>query len=378
MPTTFTVVSLGQLADMDTTEGNTTAENASALVGLTIGGPGNALANYVATLSPGTGGPRGNPDRDRFDGDGNDYYDQNDSTPEMFRIDGGPNQGFDSTATFNATLTYTNGQTAQITAVIFQDVNGNTYWGPEFDANQDQLSIGAHPIQSIRLDSLEQNVYSGMTASREDGSGGGGGGTFVTCYVSGTLIAAAEGDRRIEDLAPGDRVLTRDHGLQPVRWIGRSTVRAAGDLAPIRIAAGSLGQGLPRRDLNVSPQHRMLVRSRVAERMFGSAEVLLPAKKLLDIPGIDRVETGADVTYMHLLLDRHEVIFAEGAPSESFYLGDQAIDALGDETARELTRLFPEMIARRPVPARTIPIGRMMRRLVERHLANGKPMLSAA
>ena len=90
---------------------------------MTFGGVGDALLNNAVTLSPGT---------TAFNSDGNTYYDMNDPTPETFSIDGGPDQGFDGTSVYNATITYIDGTTNTITAVIFQDTAGNTYWAPEF------------------------------------------------------------------------------------------------------------------------------------------------------------------------------------------------------------------------------------------------------
>ena len=145
MPTTFNVISLGVQADIDTTEGNTTAENASALVGLTFGGIGNSLNEQIQTLSPGSTG---------FAGGTSTAYDMNNSPAETFRINGGPEQTFDGTSIYNATITYTDGSTANITAVLFQDTAGNTYLAPEFTANPDMTALQAGPIRSLTLDSL--------------------------------------------------------------------------------------------------------------------------------------------------------------------------------------------------------------------------------
>ncbi|WP_051909644.1 Hint domain-containing protein, partial [Paenirhodobacter enshiensis] len=120
------------------------------------------------------------------------------------------------------------------------------------------------------------------------------------CFAGGTRIATARGEVAIKDLAEGDLVLTRDHGPQPLRWIGSTEVSQLRlvkqpKLRPIRIAAGALGfdsegAALPHRDLTVSPQHRILVRSKIAEKMFGESEVLVPARQLLQLPGVDIAE----------------------------------------------------------------------------------------
>ncbi len=153
------------------------------------------------------------------------------------------------------------------------------------------------------------------------------------CFAAGTPILTDRGEIPVEALKVGALVQTLDHGLQPVRWIGKATHRAAElradpKLSPIRIQAGALADGLPMTDLVVSRQHRILLRSKIAGRMFGVEEVLTQAKNLLPAAGVSMVEGAAPVTYLHLLLDTHEVIFAAGAPAESLLLGEQTYAAL--------------------------------------------------
>lgn len=200
----------------------------------------------------------------------------------------------------------------------------------------------------------------------------------VPCFTPGTLIRTADGERLVEDIAVGDLVWTRDNGLQPVRWAGRRSLSAAQlaalpHLRPIRIAAGALGGGQPARDLLVSPQHRVLVRSSIALRMFGAAEVLVAAKQLVSLPGIT-VDVEADgVTYLHLMFDHHEVLVSNGAETESLYPGPMAIAALGDAAAAEIHAIFPELRDNDMAvsPARPLVPGRMARKLAERHGKNG-------
>ncbi len=161
----------------------------------------------------------------------------------------------------------------------------------------------------------------------------------VVCFVRGTEIATVSGDRRIEDLVAGDLVLTMDRGYQPIRWIGSSKRRATGDLAPILIRKGALGND---RDLRVSPQHRMLLQGWQAEMLFGEQEVLATAKSLVNDHSILRDE-GGEVEYFHILFDTHEIISAEGAPSESFHPGEQGWKALDQATRDEILTLFPEL-----------------------------------
>ncbi|MEZ5911032.1 MAG: Hint domain-containing protein [Paracoccaceae bacterium] len=158
------------------------------------------------------------------------------------------------------------------------------------------------------------------------------------CFVEGTRLATPDGERAVEELRVGDRVLTRDNGPQPIRWIGSAEVPGTGRFAPVRIAAGSLGN---RRDLWVSPQHRMLVSGWRAELMAGEAEVLVAAKDLVDGVRITRAPRPS-VCYWHLLFDRHELVLAEGAVSESFFPGDEILRR-DDRIAAEIAALFPEL-----------------------------------
>ena len=206
--------------------------------------------------------------------------------------------------------------------------------------------------------------------------------TTVPCFVSGTLIETPDGPRAIETLEVGDLVQTMDNGAQEIRWIGGRTLDLRDlllkpKLTPIRISAGSLGVGYPLRDLCVSPQHRMLARSPIVSRMFDVAETLVPAHKLVGIPGIFVDHISAPVTYHHILFDQHEIVFAEGAPTESLYTGGQALNSIGDEAREEVLTLFPELehLGHTPVSARHIPVrGKQVKTLVSRLIKNQKPV----
>ena len=164
----------------------------------------------------------------------------------------------------------------------------------------------------------------------------------IICFTPGARIATPRGARAVETLATGDMVVTRDHGLQAIRWIGTRTVAAEGRLAPVRIRPGVVtGQ---ERDLLVSPQHRMLFTGHRAELLFGESEVLVPATHLVDGIAVTR-EPGGTVTYVHVMFDQHEVIYAEGAATESFHPGDLALDAIREEGREELFTIFPELRA---------------------------------
>ena len=163
----------------------------------------------------------------------------------------------------------------------------------------------------------------------------------VICFAAGTRILTPRGLRAIETLRPGDEVWTADGGAQPIRWIGRTTVPAAGRLAPVRFAPGTLGND---RALIVSPQHRMVMAGWQVQLHFATSEALVAAKHLVDGRGVTRLE-GGEVTYLHLLFDRHEVVFAEGAASESFHPGRIGVETLDAGAREELFALFPQLRA---------------------------------
>jgi len=148
-------------------------------------------------------------------------------------------------------------------------------------------------------------------------------------------------------LTPGDLVLTADKGAQPVRWTGRTTVAAMGDLAPIVITAGTLGNT---DDLVVSPQHAVLLNDWRAELLFGQDEVLVRAADLLGMDGIYR-KTGGMVTYCHILLGSHQLVQAHGLWSETLYPGAVAMSAVNDAARGEIQRLFPDLSTYGPMAA---------------------------
>lgn len=161
----------------------------------------------------------------------------------------------------------------------------------------------------------------------------------VICFVRGTRIETDRGQRPVQSLRIGDRVWTRDHGYQPIRWVGRTLRPGIGRLAPVRIRAGALGNA---RDLLVSPQHRMLIRGWQASLMFDQPEVLVPAIGLVDGRMVHSVPGGL-VDYVHILFDRHEIVLAEGAESESFHPGAAGLRALDASARAELLALFPQL-----------------------------------
>ena len=168
---------------------------------------------------------------------------------------------------------------------------------------------------------------------------------ILICLARGTLVATPRGEVPVEELGPGDLVLTADGRAEAVRCAGSRRLGAAElaadpALRPVRIAAGAFGPGRPARDLRVSPQHRVLLTGWHAELLFGQPRVLVPAKGLRDDRAI-RTDEADEVEYFHLLFDRHEIILTEGLPTESFYPGPHSLAELDAPVREELFRLFP-------------------------------------
>lgn len=197
--------------------------------------------------------------------------------------------------------------------------------------------------------STDTPLQDGVRYKKLDGSNTGSSqySRFVPCFVRGTLIATANGLRPVERLRPGDLVMTRDNGYQPVLWagirpVGRSWLRACPHLQPVRIAAHAFGPGQPARDLWVSPQHRLLLTGADCQMLFGEPEVLAAASHLQAHPGITRQQV-ARTTYVHLLFAHHQALYTDGLWSESFRPGSRLLSGGDAAVRREILELFPAL-----------------------------------
>lgn len=171
---------------------------------------------------------------------------------------------------------------------------------------------------------------------------------LLICVARGTRIDTPGGPVPVETLCPGDLVCTLDGPPRPVRWIGSRQVTAeelARDpsLRPVRIGAGSLGDGVPWHDLVMSPQHRVLLADWRAQLLFGENQVLAPAKSLVNDGAIRVDQDAREVEYFHVMFDDHEIIVTEGIASESFHPGRTAMRGLAEAVRAELLRLFPQL-----------------------------------
>ena len=247
------------------------------------------------------------------------------------------NEKFDNRATVKATITYTDGTPSFSGAFIINQTQDSSVlvvsWGTQFITADQILSnnaLGAAPIQSFSISSIITTTQ-GETVSNAL--------VDILCFTNGTMILTRSGEKPIEELVAGDMIVTKDNGLQNIRWIGSTTVPATGRFAPIMIQKGAMGNA---RNLRVSPQHQMLIEGWKAELLFGEREVLVSAKYLVNQDTI-YVSEGDTVEYFHILFDTHQIIFANGTPSESFHPSKMTIGALAKETREEIFNLFPEL-----------------------------------
>lgn len=179
------------------------------------------------------------------------------------------------------------------------------------------------PNSSMRVQNANANTYS------YDNTG-------IVCFAAGTRVLTPKGEVPIETLKPGDLVNTLDHGPQPLLWIGTRQVSeeeltANEELRPVRIAKGAMGNT---RDLLVSRQHGM---------MMGPDHLVRAIHLAREMPGVRIANGKRKVTYVHLFFARHEIVFAEGIPSESFYPGPEALKMMSPNERAKLLRIAPAL-----------------------------------
>lgn len=252
------------------------------------------------------------------------------------------------------------GAVIDVPDVITQDESGTQYEGSDLiitDGQVDyQLSIVDAPGVSVPLLMAQDNVppanvdlqvlHCNRTAKRPLKSDMMGAG--VICFTPGTRILTPYGPVCVEHLSEGDRVLTRDDGVQDIRWVGRRRMTGARlyampHLCPVRIQAGALGDGAPEQDLIVSPDHRMLLRGARAQELFNTDEVLVTARDLVDDRSISTLRGLREVTYIHLALDRHQIIWANGMDTETFHPASCDPSLLANNQREQLHEKFPEV-----------------------------------
>tara|TARA_B110000908_G_scaffold171288_1_gene233505 strand:- start:4918 stop:6303 length:1386 start_codon:yes stop_codon:yes gene_type:complete len=169
----------------------------------------------------------------------------------------------------------------------------------------------------------------------------------VICFTLGTRLATVRGEVSVESLREEDRVFTRDNGIQTLAWAGTRDLSGQ-ELAdhpefnPVHIRKGALGNNVAERDMAVSPDHRMLITSSIADVLFGEREVLVAEKHLISLDGINQIVTRS-IQYIHLMFEQHEIVLADGAWTESFQPGDHSLKGIGSAQRGEIIALFPEL-----------------------------------
>jgi len=280
-------------------------------------GAGAALTNITIRSDPNT-----------FD-DG--YVDTpgNGSAPSTANND----QLLDSAVTVNGT-TYPAGSQVEL-EFAFVTTTGETFWIIRIDGDNVGISGPTLPTPGA--------TYT-VDTQPPDGSNDGLQAPIntVPCFTASSLLQTQTGWVPIEELRPGDTVMTADDGLQEIRWIGSTRIagrKLTDRLQPIRIPKNSFGDGVPFQDLMVSPQHRVLIRDKSLSTYFAETEVFAPAKHL---------KTGQQqrvwaVEYWHMMFDRHQVVVANGLETESFFPGNGGLKSIEPAAQKEILELFPEL-----------------------------------
>jgi hypothetical protein len=202
-------------------------------------------------------------------------------------------------------------------------LNTNTTWSLAYNsATESPLGVGSHTI-ALGTSANAKSIFSDSVKTIE---------IDASCFMAGTLIRTATGNRPIEMLSRGDVVITTDAREMPIAWIGKQKVSMTfadkNRVTPIRIRAGALGENVPSRDLLVSPCHAILVDGN-----------LIQAGALVNGSSVTRLADVPDVfTYYHIELDDHSLIFAENAPAETFV---DNVDRLAFDNWAEHEALFP-------------------------------------
>lgn len=170
----------------------------------------------------------------------------------------------------------------------------------------------------------------------------------VICFTPGTIVDTLDGRIPIEHLQEGDLLLTKDNGPQEVQWIGRRRMTGARlfampHLRPIRIRSESLGVLRPDQELLVSPEHRILLQGPLARALFNTPEVLVSAQDLVNGKDVFVDHALKEVTYIHVLLPQHEVVWANNVETESFHPASASLATLDESDRERLLYWMPEI-----------------------------------
>ena len=204
------------------------------------------------------------------------------------------------------------------------------------------LFTGPIPPRDRPLRIVEGLFPEARAIAREPQIGG------VICFTPGTRLRTPSGAVPVEALREGDLLETRDAGPQEILWIGRrrlsgAQMHALPELRPIRIRAGALWDDRPEADLVVSPRHRILLRGAAADALFGTPEVLVAAEDLRNDTTVTRDIGLREVSYIHLLLPRHHIVWANGVETESFHPASTDLRTVDAQQFDRLSRIVPDV-----------------------------------
>ena len=168
------------------------------------------------------------------------------------------------------------------------------------------------------------------------------------CFVRRTLIKTPLGEVSVEDLRAGDLVSTQNNDAQIIRWIGSRKLSSidlvnAPELRPIKIKRHARGKNQPSNDLWLSPEHRIVCDDNAMQLLFGEDQLLVAAKDVVNGKTIFVDQTDSDVEYFHILFDKHEVIFSNSLPSESFHPAIRSESFIDAGIRNEIHALFPDL-----------------------------------
>ena len=313
MPAIQTIY-LGKLSIIDPTEGSSTGvnENASALLG-THGSAAAPLSDNIVTV----------------DILGNNppllTTDHNPNFIASSSIKFNPGSGnltrtVDAIQTYRLTVKFSDGTSSNsLNLQLFQTTDGHTFIGARETL---QNVFENKSIQSVSINSVPGTTSRTLGISQYDG-------TNFVCFAEGTYILTDRGEVPVENLGPGDRVFTVDHGHQEIIWSGQSAVSGLTNNMPYAIPKGFLGA---KRDLLVSPQHRIFMKT---DNLPNTEEIFVSAKHLAEFYSI-RPRPTSEVTYYHILTKQHDVLVANGVRAESLYPGKMALRFLSTDQVQAM------------------------------------------
>jgi Hint domain len=319
-------------------ESNITISGGAILDGITQGDGSHLVGNTITLNAPLW--------KETFINDGDANFDDNDTS-----------QALSGAQTINGVLYASGTQVeAEYTLVLRDPATGLTYTAYGYNVSTGSPAYGTveglsfvgglfgFPPTGVALQVVSATEGPGAQGQPPDAYAD----LAFPCFTPGTMIRTPAGPRRIEDLQVGDAVVTRDHGPQNLRWLGRVTVPGAAldvrpTLRPVEVLPGALGEGLPDRRLVLSQQHRLLISGWKAQMLFGTDEVLVAVRDLINDRTIRLCQPG-EVTYLHLLFDAHEVIWADGVETESLFPASLDRMAIPPAQLAEIEALFPEVL----------------------------------